>query len=224
MAQSGRSKERPDLPGYIRAKHGPDPGLINGIQFYDRYYQVQGHPYFGGEESNNGSVTLSGKQYSDVSLNYDLYAQHLVLSYQVQSGGIRSIILVPEHTEAFSLGGDHFEKCSLSGNGPLFYQVITAEDITCYIHREKEMVPTSNKLQYTHYFSDPRRDYFLEYSGDLHRFHNRWSFKAIFEGEAKKQVRKYLRQHRILFRGATTEELTSLLEFIVQLSEATKGN
>jgi hypothetical protein len=208
--------DQPDLPGYILSKHGPDPGLINGIQFYDMYSQVQGHPYFDREEPQNGSVTLAGKQYGDVSLNYDLYAQHLVLTYQVHSGGVRKIILVPEHTDAFSLGGDHFEKRSPGKAGPLFYQVIKADDITCYIHRRKEMVPTSNDLMYSNYFPESKRKYLLEYGGDLHSFRNRWSFKAIFPGELKKEVRKYLWRNRIVFREATTEELTRLLEYIVQ--------
>lgn len=220
QGHEGNGEEnRTDLLTCIREKHGPDPGLINGIQYINRYYRMEGHPYYGRETSIPGSVTLSGRQYQDLSLNYDLYAQHLVLRYEWESGGVKKIVLVPEHTDAFSLDGDQFERLSLTEDGPRFYQVIRAGEITCFIHWKKEMVPTSNDLLYTYYFARPRGDYWMEYDGKLRQFSNRRTFRAIFPKEQRKEVGRYMRRHRFRFREATTGELTGLLEFIVKLSQ-----
>ncbi len=212
-----------DLLAFIREKHGPDPGLINGIQFTNRYYRVKEHPFYRGEGSSRGTVTVSGRKYEDVLLNYDLYAQQVILEYQGRNSGVGKIILVTPHVDAFSLEGDYFEKRSLTEEGPLFYQVITADGVSLYIHWSKLMVPNSNDLHYTYYFSKAGRDYLLEFEGSLHPFSGPSSFKSIFRGEARKQVRKYLRQHRFKFREAGSGKLAGLLGFIAGLPQWEEG-
>jgi hypothetical protein len=216
------SAGRNELLAYIREKHGPDPGLINGIQFYNRYRQVKHHPYYRSEAFSRGSVTLSGREYEDVLLNYDLYTQEVILEYRGWNGGVGKIILISPHIDAFRLGGNRFEKLSLTEEGPLFYQVIATDDkdeATFYIHWEKQIVPNSNDLDYPNYFSESRGDFLLDYSGTLHRFSNRSSFKSIFSGDTRKQIRKYLVRNRFRFRKATAPELNRLLEFIVRLPQ-----
>jgi len=214
--------DRETLLAYVMEKHGPDHGLINGIQYANRYHRIKEHPYYRGETFSSGAVTISGRDYGDVLLNYDIFAQQVILEYHGRNGGVGKIILVSEHIDAFRLGGDRFEKLSLTEKGSQFYQVIATQGAAFYIHWERQMIPNSNDLKYTYYFSEPRGDFLLDYAGEIHRFSNRSSFQSIFPGNSGKQVRKYLRHHRFNFRKASTGELTGLLDFIVRLPQSAR--
>ena len=213
-SQNIGEENRHDLLTMIREKYGPDPGLISGIQFYQRYPRVESHPYYDRETFAIGSVSISGRKYEEVLLNYDLYAQQLILEYSGPSRSLGKIILISPHIDEFRLADDHFEKLTLNDEGPRFYQVIRVEKIACYIHWNKEMVPTSNDLSHTYYFSEPKREYLITYDGDLHHFRSRRAFLRIFSGDLKKKIRRYLRQERILLRKASKEQLAGLIDFI----------
>lgn len=215
IGSQGEDVESPQgLLATIRNKYGPDQGLISGIQFYNRYPRVESHPYFEKETFTAGSVNISGREYEEVLLNYDLHGQQVILEYNGPGGSFGKIILISPHVNAFRLGEDHFEKLTLTDKGPKFYQVIRVEEIECFIHWKKEMVPTSNDLSYAYYFSEPKREYLITYEGDFHRFRTRRSFLRIFSGDLTKKVRRYLRKERILFRDASTEQLAGLFGFI----------
>ena len=219
----------PDLSTYIQKKHGFDQELIKGIQYYNPYYNVQHHPYYdeekllpgfivlSGEKYNDvqsGFIVLSGKKYNDVQFNYDLYGQYLILEYQGVSGGINKIIVSPAHTDAFQLDGNYFEKLILNEQEYLFYQVIRVQSITCYIHWEKLLMDTQINYKRIKYFTDPRRNYYLDIDGKVYPFKNRKTFASLFSGDSKKDIKSYMRQNEIYLSDVTTEKLAGLLEFV----------
>ena len=222
--QNGKEANQPDLSSYIREKHGFDQGIINGILYYNNYYRVLNHPYYSREESFPGSVILSGKGYDDIQINYNIYEQHLVLEYQGLSEGLFKIIISPTITDAFQMGGYYFEKLTLDDRGPLLYQVITVNDLSLYIHWEKQKMVTSNNLQHLYFFTDSKRNYFLSISDKLFPFSNKKTFVHLFSGVSKKDIRRYMRRSSIRFSDATPEKLTGLLEFIFSRMPSTSGN
>ena len=213
-----------DLSSYFQQKHGVDQGLNNGILYYSKYHYVQYHPYYSGELTLPGSVILSGISYENLKINYDIYSQHLVLDIWDPAGVFNKIILHPQHTDAFHLDGDYFEKMSMDEQGAQFYQLITVGDLSFYIHWEKHMEPTSDNFQYGYFFSDPKRSYFLNFSGKTHPFSNKRTFAALCKGVPKREIRKYMRRNSIRFSKATTEQLESLLQFVSSSSPPISGN
>ena len=195
-------------------KYGLDHDLVNGIQLYNLYRHVLYHPYFIGEESLPGSVTISGKQFDNLMINYDLCNQWLVLEYKTISGAINKIILEPMHTGGFKIDGNYFEKMTLDDNGPLFYQIINANGLSCYIHWKKQLMTISNNIKYAEEFSDPLRTFFLEYNGTIFPFSNMRNFASIFSGPSINKARKYLKKNNIRFREISKEDLTGLLEYM----------
>ena len=212
----------PDLSAYIHEKHGYDYNLINGTLYYDKYKQVLNHPFYVGEEFLSGSVVLTGKSYEDLRINFDIYAQHLILEYPGISGGIYRIIISPELTDSFDLDGDHFEKLSLDENGPLFYQLIRVNELTCYIYREKKMVNRS--YQYEFYFTEASQRLFLDFDGKISPFSNRRNFVSLISGVPSKEIKKYMRQNGIQISDATPAELEALLKFISASIQSNIGN
>lgn len=211
-----------DLSTYIHVKHGYDQNLINGILYYDKYKHVLNHPFYSGEKLLPGSIVLSGISYEDVQINYDIYSQYLILEYPAVSGSFYNIILSPEHTDAFHLDGDYFEKLILDDRGPLFYQLIRVNGLICYVHWEKNKVFRS--YQYTDYFTEPEQSCYLDYYGKLSPFSNRKNFVSLLSGVPKKEIKRYIRKNEIQLSDATPEQLEDLLKFISSSIQSTTGN
>jgi len=208
------TKDSSGLHTYVLKKYGFDHDLVNGIQFYNIYRRVLNHPYYYGEESLPGSVTISGKLFNNLMINYDIYNQWLVLEYNEVSGGIHKIILDPILVGAFQFDGYNFKKMILDDRGPLFYQVIRVKDLTCYTHCNKQLLLTANNLEYAEYFTNPSQSFFLEYNGTISTFSNRRNFSSRFHSNSRKQIRKYMRKNSINFRKISSEELIGLLGHI----------
>jgi hypothetical protein len=216
----------PDLKlrEYVQSEYGIDQQLINGKQFYFKYFRVQHDPYFLGESPLLGEVTLNGKTYRNLRLNYDIYEQFLVLEYSLPSGGVNKIILNSEYTDSFTIEDLCFEKLSLDERGPLFYEVIRSGDLVCYIHWEKHITAVQNDMQYYGSFTAPMRRYLLDSGKGTSTFHSRKSFTALFPEPARKELRRILRTRNIRFRNADPRELTGLIGFASDVLQRTTGN
>jgi len=216
IAQDPQEKEAdsPKLYEFVLQKYGSDHDLVNGVELYNLYRHVKSHPYFLGEESLPGSVTVLGKHFDNQLIQYDLYNQWVVLEYTERSGGINKIIMVPLHTNGFQIDGHSFEKLALDEDGLLFYQVIRTNRITCYIHWKKQLITISDNINYTVEFSDPMRTFFLEYDSKIIPFSNRRNFAAIFPANIGREARQYMRKNRLRFRKTSVKNLTMLLDHI----------
>jgi hypothetical protein len=211
-----------DLYSYIQMKHGFDLNLVNGILYYDKYKNVLNHPFYSGEEFIPGSVVISGIRYEDVQINYDIYSQYLVLNYPVFTGSSYSIIISPEHTDAFDFDGNYFKKLTLDDRGPLFYQLIKVNGLICYIHWEKKKATRS--YQFTDFFTEAEQRGFLDYYGKISPFSNRRNFVPLISGVPKKGIKRYIRKKGIQLSDATPEQLEDLLQFISSSIHSTSGN
>ncbi len=211
-----------DLFSYIQMKHGLDLNLVNGILYYDKYKNVLNHPFYSGEEFLPGSVVISGISYEDVQIKYDIYSQYLVLKYPVFSGSPYSIIISPEHTDAFDFDGNYFKKLTLDDRGPLFYQLIKVNGLICYIHWEKKKGTRS--YQFTDFFTEPEQRCFLDYYGKISPFSNRRNFVSLISGVSKKEIIRYIRGKGIQLSDAAPEQLEDLLQFISSSIQSTTGN
>ena len=211
-----------DLSTYIHEKYGLDQNLINGILYYDKYKNVQNHPFYSGEEFLPGSVVISGISYEDVQINYDIYSQYLVLKYPDFSGSSYSIIISPEHTDAFDFNGNYFKKLTLNDRGPLFYQFIKVNGLICYIHWEKKK--GSRSYQSADFFTETEQRYFLDYYGKISPFSNRRNFASLISGVPKREIIRYIRKKGIQLSDATPEQLEDLLQFISSSIHSTTGN
>jgi hypothetical protein len=211
-----------DLYSYIQMKHGLDLNLVNGILYYDKYKNVLNHPFYSGEEFLTGSVVISGIRYKDVQINYDIYSQYLVLEYPDFSGSSYSIIISPEHTDAFDFDGNSFKKLILDDRGPLFYQLIKVNGLICYIHWKKKK--TTRSYQSTDFFTETEQGCFLDYYGNISPFSNRRNFVSLISGVPQKEIIRYIRKKGIQLSDATPEQLEDLLQFITSSIHSTSGN
>jgi len=211
--------ELDSLSGYIQMKYGLDQDLFNGFQYYKRFSLYKGDPFFPDDVFYNGSVSIRGMQYDQIRLKYNCYSQDLILEYTDFQERYNQLRLNTNHIDSFQLGAWYFQKLSLSGDEPLFYQLISSASLTCYIHWKKDVHATSDDLQYSHEYTRALGTYYIAYKGDIQPFSNKKTFIYIFPESIQAEIKKYFRHQRLSFREAGPGDIQKMLDFINQLEE-----
>jgi hypothetical protein len=207
----------------VRKAYGLDQDLVNGIQYYNHYMRVQGHPYLLEKSFANGSVTIDGQVHDQIQLMYDIYAQKVEIQYKMLSSANNRMILITDHLDGFICGDLLFQKLKLNAEQDLIYQVVPNDGFTCYIHWKKKIVPLKYSTNYLEQFTDPDPTYFIEMDGNVVDFKNRRSFAGCFTGTYQKEIRKLLRQNEFSFRRATPDEIVRNMEAVSSLIGSNAG-
>jgi len=227
FSQSGNSviPETDSLSDYIHMKYGLDQELINGTLYYVLNVQHKGHPFFPEDKFYKGSITLRGKLYDQVQLKYDNYSQYLILAYTDFEERYNQLIINSIHVDSFCLGIHRFQSLVIAGHAQRFYQLIESGPLTCYIHwnREVHTLDYDYEFKYTHEYSAPIGTYFIRYKNQIQAFSNRNSFISVFPESLHREIRKYFRQHKLLFRKAGPAEIQNLLNFVSRRLEILSG-
>lgn len=212
------------LSWYIQMKYGLDQELFNGFQYYERYVQYKGDPFFPENSFYMGSVTLKGIQYDDLQLKYDSYSQHLILEYTDFKNSYNQLIINSIHADSFRFGTYLFQKLSISGEEPVFYQVLNSGPVTCYVHWRKSITFLNFDSQYTYKFTAPIGKYYIKYGGRIQPFTNRKSFISIFPDSLQPEIKRYCRHERLSLRKADSSDIQQILDFICSCNESLSGH
>jgi hypothetical protein len=207
------------LTRYIQAKYGLNQELFNGYQYYKRYVQYKGDPFFPEDSFYDGSVTIGGVEYGDVRLKYDCYSQALIMEYTDLEGRYNQLRLNNSHIDSFTLGTYGFQKRSLPGEGPLFYQVLSSSLFVFYIHWEKIIHSTRDDFQFTHEYTGLQGTFYFSYQGKIQACTSRKSFVASFPEAQQPEIRRYFRDQGLSFREAGPSDIQKLLTYLSQLME-----
>lgn len=197
--------------------YGLDPLLYNGRKYtYFIPAGAEGHPYLHSPEFIPGSVTIKGKTYRQLLLNYDIYHQELLLQF-VNSAGAADIIEVSKAwLEGFALGSQQFEYLG-TGNGPRFFQVAGTGNTRILFYHKKDFKLDASSNPATFRFVPARKEGFVTTGEGLFLFRNNRDFTGIFPLEKRADIKNYLRQHRINVKTASDTEITGLADFISKL-------
>lgn len=207
------------LSNYIQIKYGLHQELVSGFQYYVRFPQYKGDPFFPEDVFFDGSVSLRGFRYENIGLKYNCYSQSLILEYTDLLDGYNLLRLNNAHIDSFRLETFRFRKLSFFSEEPKFYQVLSSEHLTCYIHWRKDIQAISNSIQHTHVYTSPQGSYYLEYGGRISTFTNRKSFLSLFPVSLQADIKEYFKRKHFSFRKAGPTDIENLLIFISQLIE-----
>jgi len=207
------------LERYIQIKYGLDQELVSGFQYYVRFPQYKGDPFFPEDAFFEGSVSLRGFQYNNVGLKYNSFSQSLILEYTDLLDGYNLLRLNNSHIDSFRLETFRFQKLSFFGEEPKFYQVLSSEHVRCYIHWRKDIQAINNSIQHTHVYTGPQGTYYLDYEGRIQSFTNRKSFLSLFPVSMQAEIKEYFKRNHFSFRKAGPADIENLLIFISQRIE-----
>lgn len=194
--------------------YGPDQKLCNGKKY--GYLSPQGtkrDQYLLSPRFSPGRVTLRGKDYEGVSLNYDIYNQQLLLQYHDEGGALYTIEVSQAWLSGFSLGEWNFEFLDPDGT-PRFYQVLGDGGVRVLYYWYKTLNLNTAVGSTNYIFSPAVRDSYLIIDGELIRFRKKQSFIRPFEPAVRSEIKSYLRKNKIRVKRASNEKMSDLLSFI----------
>ena len=196
--------------------NGPDYNLLNGRQ-YDLLNSGESHPYFNTDRYRPGSLLLNGEAYDSVTINYDIFAQQVILQYPGNSGQDLKVILNREMIDHFQIDGKTFRKMSFPGSVSSFFQVVSSGDISCFLLWEKTLSSTPSSGNISYKYSKQSRKIYLQREGRLYEVRSRASFTGIFDEANQDEISGFLRREKIRFRNASDEKLADLMNFCMEL-------
>ncbi len=188
--------------------------LITGGQYAEASRLIQGNPYFGLRQFENGSLTINGIVYPDVPLLYDSYLDQVVTFHPIFN---QKILIKPEKIDAFMLSNASKFRF-ISGNSTYthhqngIYEVLGEGDFTALAKRYKTTKALREMSQYDAVFVE-KSDFFFWREGIFYPVGKQ---KQAIEtlGLNQKETKKLLRASGLNFK----QNPEKVLEFLVTQS------
>lgn len=217
LAQEGNAGDPDAFQQVYRAAQQAvehDPFIRNGIYYTYPYYNAQGHPFLDTKEFGPGGANFRGKYYDGLSINYDLFNQQVILSWEYE-GVLQMSLLAPEFLEGFQLKDKQFVKADLEDGSAAFFQVVSrAPGLACYYawyKERREIRDSGNRSFYS--FSDQKRRHYLMLDGRLLRYKSNRSFLKLFPETLREAVRSYISDAQIEVMESSDTDMDKLISY-----------
>ncbi len=205
-----------ELKEYFDRLNGLDYNLLNGRE-YEPLNSGSSHPYFNTDSYRSGSLLLNGEAYDNITINYDICDQQVILQYPGSSGPDLKVVLNREMIDRFQIDGRTFRLRSFPETGTSFFQVLGSGDISCFLRWEKTLFRTTYSGNISYKYSKQSREIWLQREGRLYAVTTRSSFTRVFDEVYRKEIEEFLRQEKIRFRNTSDEKLGDLMNFCIGL-------
>ncbi|HUX95662.1 MAG TPA: hypothetical protein VMV47_08010 [Bacteroidales bacterium] len=196
-----------------------DPLLFNGKQ-YSFFIPVStgGHQFFSEPQFVTGSVTIRGVTYTDLTLNYDIYNQQLVLQYINSLGAKNQIVLSEAWLESFRLKEIDFELISTQDSLKQIFQVIGTGQYYILYKWKKDLVMDGFIGSKNHTFTIPRKEMKLYSDNLITQYTNNKTFYSLFVPGKKERIIEYIRINKINVKKSADSTVNRLVNYINSLS------
>ena len=194
--------------------YGLNPQLYNG-----RYYafflppDTKRTPFLMDSTFLKGSVTINNTRYNNLSLNYDIYNQQLILRYKTRAGNTQLIVVSNAWLQSFTLGNKHFERIDISDTSQQIFQVL-GEGKNRILYFWRKNLSLSNSYGAKNFvFSKPVRKSFVQFGTTLRKYRNNKHFIRLFTPDIQTTIAKYLHRNRINVKKAKDMTITQLIRY-----------
>lgn len=192
--------------------YGFDPLLFNGrIYTWVSPRNTAGDPYLTGKEFLPGEVSVRGKSYANLDLNYDIFNQQLLLKYTSKEGAVRILEISKSWLETFRLDRMLFEYVP-EGEGRI-YQVFTSELVKIRYFWKKDLKLDNFHGTSVYTYSKPVRTCWVTVQGVNSNYRNNREFVKAFPESLRKQLVIYMREKNIKVQKVHDILMEELVQF-----------
>jgi hypothetical protein len=194
----------------------PENGLYNGSEYLDYASTLKsGHPYFGPNLSQPGSVFYDGIRYDSLRLWYDLVVDGVVLS--PPNMGFKMVLLSPK-VQSFALGDRRFLRLTRDSTRDIrtgFYELLYEGRVRLF-RRSVKHIQEYVSQQGVERFIEADSSYYLDRGGRFYAI-NRKSSLLDAVGDKRKDVQAFLRKNKIKLRHDKDEALIKVITYYDEL-------
>jgi hypothetical protein len=191
-----------------------DPLLYNGkvYYFFPRPGTI-GTQYLLDSFDPQGSLTVRGVTYSDLTLNYDIYNQKLVLKYKNPIGSLNFIEISFAWLEKFEIGGKQFEILATVDTTKQIYQVIGTGQSRILFFLSKKLRIENLTESSDHFFARTQKEMYVFDVNKRVKYNNNRSFVRAFNQALHDPISKYIRKHKLKVQKANDMQMNELINY-----------
>ena len=205
---------------YTDQKYGTNDFLVNGWKYFPDHFNAKGNPYFNELSWTNGAITTTSiETFDKLELQYNIQMDEVVLKQTLKDGNTAFVMLNKDFIEAFSIGDHHFVKAQeiiLGDELQGFVEIIYVGEIRFFTKHQKSFVRNFSADTPYGRISKQYSSNFLLRDGELSKVQTKKALINIFP-EHKKQIRKFMKTHKIRFKKASASQLRLLIQFCDEL-------
>ncbi|MDH5397653.1 MAG: hypothetical protein OEX02_05875 [Cyclobacteriaceae bacterium] len=192
-------------------------GLSNTLLTTGSYFQVVkktkfNHPFFISDKWVQGDITYNGEHFSNISLLYDMENDFILIRHPETYKYIMQPIKPLQHlVSSFEMQGHYFmyyhERILL--HSPGFFEVHYQGHSMDLLTKRVRRLETNSSMELEFVNKDSR---IIRYKADYYKIKSRMLFYRLFK-EHRKQLRKYIREHQVIFGNDNEERLAGFVEY-----------
>ncbi len=206
-----------DAAAILDHLYGLDQTLYNGKKYnYFLPPGTNGHQYLLSPDYVAGSVTIRGKCYQNITLNYDIFNQQLLLQYEDETGALSIIEVSKAWLKSFSLGSMNFEFLNLEQN-PRLFQVLGESRVRILYYWRKNLNLDIAVGSSDFFFTNAVRDSYVLLDGKLIPLRTKRSLVRLFDPGQRQEIKSYLRKNKVNIKKASDQSMTETITFIDSL-------
>jgi hypothetical protein len=192
-----------------------DPILYNGRVFSDLYRTgVDGTQFFNSENFSLGDLKLNQRVFTLQELNYEVFAQKLLLSFTDKIKAKKIIEIPLEHVQYFYLRSKYFEIIEWSDNTYKIFQVISSGEYKLLIFWYKILVNGAQAINNQQRFSDLKSKIWMLKDDDYYPIKNNKSIITLFQPEQQPEIKKWLKSNGVKVQKADDKDLQMLINYL----------
>ncbi len=190
-----------------------DSRLISGNFYQDPTPKsTDGHPFFGGDQWNNGSVVIRGVEFDSLQLRYDIYTNELVINTLNFNNTALQVALNKLNISEFTMSGMKFipfPSGEVKANSQ-FSEVLSEGSATLLLVQTKSLiVPANGNSLFS--FDTYSRMYLLV-NKELRVYKAKRTLFQAFP-EYKSQLQNYIRTEKLKFRSGKFDSHARLVNY-----------
>jgi len=209
-------KRTEELIYFSEYEFGKDLRLVNGRIYSQPNMRAKGHPFFQDLHWMSGSVTVNGKTFSGLQLNYDIYKDDLIYLDELPDGARRIILLNKNQVTKFTIPGHTFVKHESSSlndvNESQYFEILYEGEISLFKKWTKEFESNPTQEYPNGKFLDTKTTRYFLKSNKLYKVTNKDSLLEVCE-DKKEEMKEYLRKNRIHIRKVPDQKLVGFIEY-----------
>jgi hypothetical protein len=171
--------------------------LFNGIEYKAIPEPYNGFPYFGTEYIEEGSIYYDGELYSNISIQYDLVHDLLIMEHYDQKGYVSMIEPHQEKVSYFQLLNHTFIRISGDSSSEMrtgFYDLLYDGKVKVLARRKKNISQIASGGQLDVRFNE-RNVYYLMKDGKYHSIKNKGSVMKVLN-DKRKSLNQYVSKNK----------------------------
>jgi hypothetical protein len=183
------------LADYFDEVYGADERLISGPFYYGaKRGSILGHPYFNDEEWKTGSITIGETLFEDLSLNYDVLINMVIIRFKTISSTDYQVAVRCSKIKNLSIGGQLFVPLPQAADSVLMplARLMSDGEIQYLVTKRKYLSPSNGSGMKDYLYNERSREY-LYHNNELIPFRGKRSLISLVP-ELKGELKQYARE------------------------------